>query len=52
MVDSEYDEDWEWTTVLPYQTLNPTLLVPSVLLGESNLLAVESSRNPTVRLRR
>jgi hypothetical protein len=22
--DSEYDENWEWTSVLPYETLNPT----------------------------
>jgi hypothetical protein len=40
--DSEYDEEWEWTSVLPEQTLNPTPVVPST---DNRLVAVESSNN-------
>ena len=44
--DSEYDEGWEWTNVLPEQTVKPTAIVPSEVSADNRLVAVESSRNP------
>jgi len=45
--DRDFDEDWEWTFVLPNQTLNPTQVVQSVNPGKT-LVGVEASRNPEV----
>jgi len=45
--DSDYDEDWEWTSVLPKQTLDPTHVSESTN-SRKNLVGVESSRNPGV----
>jgi len=42
--DSEYDEDWEWTSVLPDHTLNPT--APSSSGLPIVVDAAQSSRNP------
>jgi len=41
--DGEYDEDWEWTSVLPDHTLNPTAPSSSVL--PIVVVAAQSSRN-------
>jgi len=42
--DSDFDEEWDWTTVLPSQTVNPTLGSQSVNHNQSTL-GVEVSRN-------
>jgi len=42
--DSEYDEDWEWTSMLPDHTLNPTAPSSSVL--PVVVAAAQSSWNP------
>lgn len=39
--DSEYDEGWEWTNVLPEQTVNPTVVVPSEMCADNRLIVVE-----------
>jgi hypothetical protein len=45
--DSEYDENWEWTSVLPYETLNPTdARNNGENVNPSLTVAAESSRNP------
>ena len=43
--DSDFDEDWEWTYVLPNETLNPTLVAHSVNACKA-IVGVEASRNP------
>ena len=43
--DSEYDEGWEWTNVLPEETINPTADVPFEVCTDNRLIVVESSRN-------
>jgi hypothetical protein len=45
--DSDYDEGWDWTNVLPSQTLNPTAVSQSVNPNQS-IVGVEVSRNPEV----
>jgi hypothetical protein len=45
--DNEYDENWEWTSVLPYETLNPTdARNNGENVNPSLTVAAESSRNP------
>ena len=45
--DSDYDEEWDWTSVLPSQTLNPTSVSQSVNPNQS-VVGVEVSRNHEV----
>ena len=45
--DIDYDEDWEWTSVLPNRNLNPTHVSELANSGK-NLVGVESSRNSGV----
>jgi hypothetical protein len=40
--DSDYDEDWEWTSVLPNETVNPTPAAQSI---NQALVGVEASKN-------
>ena len=42
--DSDFDEEWEWTSVLPNQTLNPTPVAQSSNSCQA-IVGVEASRN-------
>ncbi|RHN42107.1 putative transcription factor interactor and regulator CCHC(Zn) family [Medicago truncatula] len=45
--DSDFDEEWDWTTILPTQTVNPTLASQADNPNQA-VVGVEVSRNPQV----